>query len=235
MATYEDMADKVADANGIPRSLFRALIQQESGWNAYAVGTKGEIGLTQLMPTTAQELGVNAWDALDNLKGGAAYLKAQFQKFGDWAKALAAYNGGPGGVDKPAAKEYATDVLATQKELQKENPKLDQAPSAPAQEQDAWHGSVGEQIWNWIKNTVTGSDDPTPIGKKPSPETADPNNPSLPMPTKEATESYGAAVATVGKYAGASVLVVVAIGIGMYVLATRGKDVAVGTAKKTLA
>lgn len=234
MATYEEMADGVADAYQIPRSLFRALIQQESGWNAYAIGSKGEIGLTQLMPTTATELGVNAWEPLSNLKGGAAYLAAQFKQFGNWATALAAYNGGPSGTNKAAAKEYATDVLHTQKELQKANPNLDQAPAAPAQEQDAWHGSVGEQIWNWIKNTVTGSDDPTPIGKTPAPGTEDPNNPSLPMPSKEDSEKFGATVATVGKYAGASVLVVVSIGIALYVLAVRGKDAAIGTAKNTI-
>src|SRR5262245_37301072 len=128
MSDYESMADSVADANGIPRSLFRALVQQESGWNPYAIGSKGEIGLTQLMPTTATDMHINAWNPLENLKGGAAYLKAQFTKFGDWATALAAYNAGPGNVK--AGHEYATEVLATQKELQKENPNLDQAPIA---------------------------------------------------------------------------------------------------------
>lgn len=228
MKTYESMADSVADAYQIPRSLFRALIQQESGWNAYAIGQKGEIGLTQLMPGTATELGVNAWDPMQNMKGGASYLATQFKKFGDWAKALAAYNGGPAGTNKPAAKEYATEVLHTQKELQKANPNLDQAPAAPP-EQDWWRGSVGEQLWNWI----TGSGE-TPIGKAPPPGKEDPNNPGLPMPTEEETADFAAAAGNVGKYVGASILVVVSISIALYVLAVRGKDAAIGTVKSNV-
>lgn len=229
MALYEELADKTADAYAIPRSLFRALIQQESGWNPYAVGKAGEIGLTQLMPTTANDLGVNAWNPDENLKGGAAYLKAQFTKFGDWAKALAAYNGGPGGVDLPQAKEYATDIINTQRELQKANPALDKTViSTTTPDQDWYHGSVLEQIIGWL-----GGPDPTPSGLPPQPEPQK-DQYGLPIPTPEQTNSFADAAGTVGKYVGATALVIVSISIALFVLAWRGKDAAIGAAKKTV-
>jgi len=52
----------------------------------------------QLMPATARSLGVNPWNPIENLIGGARYLAQQFRRFGDWALALAAYNAGPGRV-----------------------------------------------------------------------------------------------------------------------------------------
>ena len=228
--TYEEMADKVADAWTIPRSLFRALIQTESGWNAYAIGPKGEIGLTQLMPTTASELGVNAWDAGQNLQGGAKYLATQFKKFGDWAKALAAYNAGPGNI--AAGANYATTVLAAQKEIQKNNPSLDQVVLEP--EQNAWKGSVGEQVFNWILNGILGGDRPTPIGKTPSPDKADPLNPTLPKPTDEQTASFQDAASSVGKYFLAGAFVLVSVGVAVYVLATSGAKDASKIVKKTV-
>ena len=81
--------------------LIEALVWQESRWNAGAVSPKGAQGLAQLMPGTARELGVDPRDPFANLEGGARYLRAQLDRFdGDLEKALAAYNAGPGRVER---------------------------------------------------------------------------------------------------------------------------------------
>ena len=90
----------VAAKHGIPEDLFLRLVQQESGWNPGAVSHKGATGLAQLMPGTARKLGVNINDPKENLEGGARYLKMMYDKFGSWRLALAAYNAGPGAVEK---------------------------------------------------------------------------------------------------------------------------------------
>tara|TARA_R110000787_G_scaffold89520_3_gene189419 strand:- start:611 stop:1210 length:600 start_codon:yes stop_codon:yes gene_type:complete len=95
-----DMARTAARRHGVPEDLFLRLVQQESGWNVAAVSTKGAMGLAQLMPGTARLLGVDPRDPVQNLEGGARYLKAQYNKFGNWPHALAAYNAGPGAVEK---------------------------------------------------------------------------------------------------------------------------------------
>lgn len=89
--------------NGVPNSLVKAVIQKESGGNPKAVSKSGAIGMMQLMPDTAKELGVDPWDANQNIQGGTKYLKQQFDKYQDWEKALAAYNAGSGTVDKAIA------------------------------------------------------------------------------------------------------------------------------------
>lgn len=87
---------------GVPANLIRGVIQQESGMNQYAVSSTGAIGLMQLEPTTAKELGVtNAFDATQNIMGGTKYLASLLQKFnGNQALALAAYNAGSGAVEQ---------------------------------------------------------------------------------------------------------------------------------------
>ena len=76
------------------------LVRQESGYNIHALSTAGAYGLAQLMPATAKGLGVNRKDPAQNLDGGARYLAIQYKKFGRWDLALAAYNAGPGAVEK---------------------------------------------------------------------------------------------------------------------------------------
>ncbi|MCL4105487.1 UNVERIFIED_CONTAM: hypothetical protein GTU68_055618 [Idotea baltica] len=94
------MARSAAVRHDIPPDLFLRLIQQESGWNKDAVSSKGALGLAQLMPGTASDLGVDPNDAYQNLDGGARYLRAQYDDFRDWRLALAAYNAGPQAVRK---------------------------------------------------------------------------------------------------------------------------------------
>lgn len=113
---YVSLAREAAAKNGIPEDLFLTLVKQESGFKPSAVSSAGAIGLAQLMPGTAKYLGVDPTDPVQNLDGGARYLKEQYDKFGRWDLALAAYNAGPGAVEKhggiPPYKETQNYVKA---------------------------------------------------------------------------------------------------------------------------
>ncbi len=93
-----EIAIRMAKRYDIPAQLFFNLVTAESNWDAAITSNRGAIGLTQLMPGTADELGVNPWDSYENLEGGARYLRQQYDHFGTWELALAAYNAGPGAV-----------------------------------------------------------------------------------------------------------------------------------------
>ena len=93
-------ARAAAERHGVPVDLFFRLVNQESRWNPGAVSSAGALGLAQLMPGTAAQLGVNPSDPHQNLDGGARYLRMMFDQFGDWRLALAAYNAGPGAVQR---------------------------------------------------------------------------------------------------------------------------------------
>ncbi|MCQ1855488.1 lytic transglycosylase domain-containing protein [Neorhizobium galegae] len=100
-AEISGLARRIAQEEGVDESLFLALIYQESRFNPCAKSSAGATGLTQLMPGTADQLGVDENNIEDNLRGGARYLKQQLRKFGgDTNLALAAYNAGPGNVSK---------------------------------------------------------------------------------------------------------------------------------------
>ncbi|WP_132469831.1 lytic transglycosylase domain-containing protein [Novosphingobium sp. ST904] len=97
-ASYYGMMSTIACEQGIPVGLFDAMIIQESRYDPYAISPKRAFGLAQLMPGTAQDLGVNAYDPAQNLRGGARYLRNHLDRFGQVHLALAAYNAGPGRV-----------------------------------------------------------------------------------------------------------------------------------------
>ena len=84
--------------HGLAPGLLEAVAWQESRGRMSAVSVKGALGVMQLMPSTAAELGVNPGDLADNIRGGALYLRRQLDRFGSVPLALAAYNAGPGAV-----------------------------------------------------------------------------------------------------------------------------------------
>jgi hypothetical protein len=117
-AAYYGMMSAVACEHGIPTGLFDAMIIRESGYNPIATSTANAYGLAQLMPGTAVGLGVDRYDPLQNMRGGARYLRQQLDRFGQVHLALAAYNAGPGRVRDglvPRITEtqaYVTNVIA---------------------------------------------------------------------------------------------------------------------------
>lgn len=96
---YRSIARQAAARYGISPTLFERQINQESGFNPRALSVAGAEGIAQFMPATAASLGIDPWDPVDSL-WGAANLMAQLNRQfgGNYAKALAAYNAGPGTV-----------------------------------------------------------------------------------------------------------------------------------------
>lgn len=116
----DDLVKRASAATGVDSSLIRGVIQAESAGNAKALSPKGAVGLMQLMPSTAAELGVDPTDPAQNVLGGARYLASLLKRFdGDETLALAGYNAGPGAVDRyggvPPYREtrnYVSSVLS---------------------------------------------------------------------------------------------------------------------------
>lgn len=110
---------RLAAKYDISPALLEALVWQESRWNNDAVSPVGARGLTQLMPGTARDLGVDPRDPLANLEGGARYLRMQLDAFnGNIELALAAYNAGPQRVARvgripniPETRNYVTTIM----------------------------------------------------------------------------------------------------------------------------
>src|SRR5262249_716057 len=100
-ATPQELADAAADKYGLPRQLVRSVMAAESGFSSQVISPKGAIGLMQLMPETARELGVDPYDPAQNVDGGTRYLRDLLISYdGALWHALAAYNAGPKAVDK---------------------------------------------------------------------------------------------------------------------------------------
>lgn len=96
-----EIIDNAARKYGLPPAFVRAVVAAESGFRADAVSPKGAVGLMQLMPSTARELGADPKIAEQNVDAGTRYLRDLLLKYDSHAyRALAAYNAGPGAVDK---------------------------------------------------------------------------------------------------------------------------------------
>jgi hypothetical protein len=135
--TYEQLERKLdphlgslrmfAQQYGVEENLVRAVMKQESCFNSRALSNAGAVGLMQLMPGTADQMGIgDIWDPHQNIHGGIKYLGQMLQEFnGDKALALAAYNAGPGAVHKyggiPPYREtqsYVSRIMAEYSRLQ---------------------------------------------------------------------------------------------------------------------
>jgi soluble lytic murein transglycosylase-like protein len=116
---WQASIDRAANAAGIEPALLTAVVWTESGFQPDAVSHAGAIGLAQLMPGTAELLGVDPYDPEQNLAGGARFLRSMIDRFGRVDLALAAYNAGParvaelhdGGPGVPVSHGYVTTVL----------------------------------------------------------------------------------------------------------------------------
>lgn len=115
---YDDIYEAASEKYGVSVSLLKAVSKVESDFTPTAVSKSGAIGLMQLMPATAKALGVtDAYDPEQNIMGGAKYLAASLDEFGDVRLALAAYNAGGGAVrncgnEVPSyAQDYVDSVL----------------------------------------------------------------------------------------------------------------------------
>ena len=134
------IVQETAQKHDVDPALVSAVISTESNWNTSALSRKGAQGLMQLVPETAQKLGVfNAWDPQQNIDGGVRYLHMLLDRYnGDLPKALAAYNAGPSAVDRwggvpnyPETQEYVRKVTHTYFQPGSANPSGSRAGSKP--------------------------------------------------------------------------------------------------------
>ena len=101
VGTYDDLIKSASHRYGVPPALVKAVIHAESAFDPRAVSPKGAMGLMQLMPATAQLMGVaQPFHASQNVRGGTRYLRSLHDRYGSWTHTLAAYNAGPSAVDQ---------------------------------------------------------------------------------------------------------------------------------------
>lgn len=138
LARYRALVVATEIRHGLPKGLLDALVTVESGYSATAVSARGAMGLAQLMPATAQSLGVSSpFDPLSNVDAGGRYLRGLLRRFGSIALALAAYNAGPRAVDRAGGlppfretRRYVARILALWSAIQSSGPGSRAPPTA---------------------------------------------------------------------------------------------------------
>lgn len=158
--TYADLFNEAAATYGVDVNLLTAIAKQESNFKADAVSSAGAIGIMQLMPATAESLGVsNPYDARENIMGGAKYIRQMLDRYdGDVTLALAAYNAGSGNVAKyggvppfTETQNYVAKVTANY-ENKIEVPDIVYSSPAGAENADAENVDA-ENVANGINNS----------------------------------------------------------------------------------
>ncbi len=122
----DSLLSAAADRYAIRGDFLKAVAKRESNFHHEAVSSKGAVGVMQLMEGTARDLGVNRYDISENIRGGAAYLKQMLDRYsGNEALALAAYNAGPGAVDRTGGiprftetQQYVSAILGSIRPIQ---------------------------------------------------------------------------------------------------------------------
>lgn len=158
--TYADLFNEAATTYGVDVNLLTAIAKQESNFKADAVSSAGAIGIMQLMPATAESLGVSdPYDARENIMGGAKYIRQMLDRYdGDVTLALAAYNAGSGNVAKyggvPPFTETQNYVAKVTANYENKVEVPDIVYSSPAGAENASAENVGvENVANGANNS----------------------------------------------------------------------------------
>lgn len=163
--TYADLFNEAAATYGVDVNLLTAIAKQESNFKADAVSSAGAIGIMQLMPATAESLGVsNPYDARENIMGGAKYIRQMLDRYdGDVTLALAAYNAGSGNVAKyggvppfTETQNYVAKVTANY-ENKVEVPDIVYSSPAGSSDNAGEENASAENVANGANNTTSGN------------------------------------------------------------------------------
>ena len=133
----DEAVEQIAAEHALPPQLIHSVIKVESNYNPYAVSNKGALGIMQLLPETARRFGVtNIFNPVDNIRGGAKYLRYLIDLFGSYPLALAAYNAGEAAVARyggiPPYAETQNYVMLVRKQLEAARKKVAPKPAAAA-------------------------------------------------------------------------------------------------------
>ena len=131
--TIHELVTRAAVNNGLPPEFVHSVARAESAYQANAVSNKGAIGVMQLMPGTAAALEADPHDPEQNIEAGARYLRELLLRYdGDSVKALAAYNAGPGAVDRYNGPPPYRETITYVDRVLRNYTKLKTAPATPA-------------------------------------------------------------------------------------------------------